>query len=88
MLLRKDYIDNKLERISRNIAYIQQILEAEGEGNEGLLQNLTRLQAEYTALLGSSMELANNQHRPVQKKQGSHSRKNKHNKRGEQLSLF
>ena len=87
MLLRKDYIENRLERVSRNIAYIQEILEREDAFyKEELMQNLTRLQMEYTSLLDGAMKLEDK--KKSLQKHGKRSRKNKQNKLGEQLSLF
>ena len=87
MLLRKDYIETRLERVSRNIAYIQQLLKCEEADDKGeLLQNLTRLQVEYVSLLDSAM-MMEKKNLPIQK---LHKRSGKtwENKQGEQLSLF
>ena len=87
MLLRKDYIENRLERVSRNIAYIQELLKREEADDKGeLLQNLTRLQTEYSSLLDSAMKIEKKS-LPGQKLR-KRSRKTKENKQGEQWSLF
>ena len=88
MLLRKDYIENRLERVSRNIAYIQQLFENEGayDDKDKLFQNLTRLQVEYTSLLDGAMKMEKKSRsgQKLRKRTG----KTRENKQGEQLSLF
>jgi hypothetical protein len=89
MLLREDYICNRLERVSRNIAYIKSIMDSE-PFDEDILTNLASLQAEHVELMSQMIKLEGN--KPNIKnniyKVKKHSKLAQNNKRGEQLSLF
>jgi len=50
MVLRKDYLLNRLERVSRNIAYCEEIIDKEAD-DEDLLNNIARLQDEYITIV-------------------------------------
>jgi hypothetical protein len=87
MLLREDYIRNRLERVSRNIAYIKNIMNLETEDDD-LLKNLARLQSEQSELMSHLVKLEGKSRMQDNIHKTKKHSKSTQNKKGEQLSLF